>query len=979
MNTQLRAWCIGTLEATVLLAVAVVPVLVNFYSFRVFELDKAALLLCLMTLAALAGLIALIEARPPGLGAVLRQPLVAATLLLAVATAVSTAASVVPRVSFFGSHARAQGLLALAAVLVLFFAASAVAGEAQRRGRMVAVLILGSVPVATMAIVQALGITVVPGEVESASRAFGTLSNPIFLGAYLMLLGPLTLARALAAVRDHRPVVFTGTVLVAALQVLGLLVSGSRGPLVGWVTAVLVFVLAGAIAARRRAVAWGAVGLGAAAMAFLVAFNLPSSPLAPLRELPVVGRFGQLADAAGGSEAVRLRIWGSVDQLVRELPAKQPLRLLVGYGPEGLKYGLLPYAQTAVAGPGQADRLVDRAHNVLLDALVMTGLPGALALLLVYGAWLLTAAATLGLAGGRRERRSLALLLAAGAAVGAATWLVWPLLAGALTLLGLVGGLLVFLVWALLRRRDDATEVDLLALALLATGAGAVAEAAFGIQTGVTQVVFWALAGLLVAIALGPSPPATAAARATGRQPAVPRDRRSAAGETAITFTWSPGGAALGVVAGAMMSLLAYSFLIHGTARLPATLPVTLLLVAVTWLAAALAASDAGEGLSSALGVSLLTLLLYLALRALTLALSGDAAVLFAVTAMWLLGVALLAGYWLAPRLTRAPFWSGPVGILYPLLALGAVTIAFLWGVQPVQADIYFQSALANFDAAIQADDTERFHAADGLFQRAVARNPREDLYHLLWGERYTRLGTAASGDVESAARAFQMAQQEVGRAEALDPRMPYHTFNRGHVQLLFAQMLPPGQREPVAANAAAALQQSFDQLPFDAQVADELALAKLLQGDATGAIALLEYSRDTLDSTNPTTTSLLGRAYSVAGRTEEAKAALEQAVQSGTANPQDLVMLGDIARQNGELGTAISLYEQAVQGGVRDWVVLYNLGLLYGDNGDIARGLEAMTAAQQLAPPTEAARVQEALDALLRRGQAPPGSVVSP
>lgn len=68
-----------------------------------------------------------------------------------------------------------------------------------------AALIGGSVPVAAYALTQALGLVAVPGIVESKARVFGTLSNPIFLAAYLMLLVPLTVARLAAAVRAGRP------------------------------------------------------------------------------------------------------------------------------------------------------------------------------------------------------------------------------------------------------------------------------------------------------------------------------------------------------------------------------------------------------------------------------------------------------------------------------------------------------------------------------------------------------------------------------------------------------------------------------------------------------------------------------------------------------------------------------------------------------------------------------------------------------
>ena len=97
----------------------------------------------------------------------------------------------------------------------------------------------------------------------------------------------------------------------------------------------------------------------------------------------------------------------------------EPGRLATGHGPEALKYALLPYAGPNIAGRAQADRLADRSHNVLLDALVMTGVLGAVALLLFYGAWLFGALQALGLASARRDRLLLVGLLAVGTVAGA--------------------------------------------------------------------------------------------------------------------------------------------------------------------------------------------------------------------------------------------------------------------------------------------------------------------------------------------------------------------------------------------------------------------------------------------------------------------------------------------------------------------------------------------------------------------------------
>lgn len=1030
MNTKLQAWCAGAAEMAVVLTAVAVPVFVNFYGFRVFDLGKAAILITLALVIAVVGLIALIEGAAEGTGeprAFVRafgRPLVAAALLLALITAIATATSILPRLSFFGSGERMMGLVTALSTLLLFGAVAWLARDPARRGRIVGMLIAASVPVSIFAVTQWLGLEVVPGEVESANRAFGTIANPIFLGAYLMLLWPLTLSRIVQAAQGNRPGPFVGYCIVAAIQLAGLIVSDSRGPLAGWAVGLFFLLLAGGIASGRRWLGWAAVGAAAAGLIFVAVFNLPNSPLEPLRAAPVIGRFGRLAETSSGSEAARIRIWRSVDKML----AAEPARLATGRGPETLKHALIPYAETYVSGRGQANRLVDRAHNVLLDALATTGIPGALALLLVYGAWLWTAAVAARLAPARSDRRLLALLLLVGTGLGLGTWLFAPLYAGAATFLGLLAGLAAYLFLALLSHgrsaggdedRDAAKPVAQaatasrasgatmegsadsavrraaesrgLGVALLAVGAAAVAEAAFGIQTVVTETVFWALAGLVVALGAGDRVAAVAArAGAAVRQ----RSREDAAAEAdsgGVTITWSNAGAALGLVTGTAMGLVIYDFILFGTAPLADTLPAVGLLCVATLLAGLLVATDVGESRVACLIMAIVAFIFYIALRGTTWVLAQDASWVYAVTLLWLAVLAPLGGLWLRGTVApNAPAAAGPVAILYPVLALPAIALIWLVAVQPVRADIYIQSAIANFDAGLQTDDATLVANGEELFKRATALNPTEDGYYLLWGERFTQVGVAAA-DVAAAAQAFQRAQDLVRTAESLDPLMPYHAFNRGQLQLSFAQKLPPGSKESLdaAANAVVALQSVFDKAPYDPQVAGELALAKLVAGDIPGAIQLLEFSRDTLDPRNSKTYRLLGQAYYAADEPDQAQAALQQALEldAGAGGAQEraatALTLAEIARQRGDHATAIKYYEEVLAAGAGDWRVLFNLGLVYRDQGTLDKALAAITQVQSVAPQDEAtqAQIQAALDSVLvKQGVLPvPGATGGP
>lgn len=954
-RTQLSAWSHGVLEAAALLAVVSVPVFVNFYAFRVFEQSKAALLVSLALVAALAGLVALLErGGPRGLGASLRHPLVVAAIVLWAATLLATITSIARPVSLVGSLERAQGLLSLTAALVLFAAVAAVARESERRERIVSALVAGTVPVAVYALAQAAGVEMVAGTVESAARVFGTLSNPIFLGAYLMLVLPLTLVRAGAAFGAGA--IFRGGAVsaIALLQVAALLLTASRGPLLGLIAGGGLMLFAWA-ATRGRRPALVVAGLGLVVVLFLGALAVPSGPLTALRDAPVVGRLAQVSETAVGSQAARLRIWTSANRLV----GSEPARLVTGYGPETLVYAILPVAEPNMGGRAQADRLVDRAHNVLLDAVLMTGVVGAVGLLLVFGGWLYTAIVGLGLAGPAADRRLLAALTALGTLLGLAAALVpaVSVAAAALALLGMVGGAAAYVLLAALRGRFPPVPADPLLLGLLGAGAAAIVEGAFGIRTVTTEVVFWTMAGLLVAASVAPRAP-----RAAAEAP------RAAPGE--LVIAWSSGGAAFGLVMGGALGLLLYGFVVQGQPPMPNAMGVLGLLLLAGWVGTMVTAADAGESAAAAGIVSAFTLVAYAVVRWLTLTITGDVVALFSVTLLWLVAIALLAGTWLRTRAGKLPVASGPAAIVYPIAAIAAVAGIAVLAVRPVQADMLFQSAVANFNAGLETDDPNRIQLANALFDRAVAANPREAGYHSRWSELYTIVGSSAP-DVMTAAGWFSRAQQEAARAEELEPLMPYHVYNRGHLQLVFAQMQPEGEREATAANAEAALAEAFEQAPSDPQVATELALARLLQGKAEGAVPLLEYVRDQLDPDNPAIWQLLATAYAAAGRMADAEAALSEAAAGGSVTPQTFVALGDLARRNEDLSAAIQWYERALETGPVSWAVIYNLGLMYRDIGDRDKALEVLSAAAQQAPSEdERLRAQDALESLLLGGE---------
>lgn len=179
--------------------------------------------------------------------------------------------------------------------------------------------------------------------------------------------------------------------LVSA-QVLVVLMSAARGPLLGMLFGLCVAGLA--LLACRRAwktflVTAATVGVLLVALALL---NVPRSPLAPFARVGVLERLSHLSDVRRGTPVwFRLQVWGGIlsgwgRQIRGEevIPETRPwVRSALGYG---LETQLLTLDQLSLPAVGvfetqgegwRGQYLVDRAHNALLDELVTGGLVGA--------------------------------------------------------------------------------------------------------------------------------------------------------------------------------------------------------------------------------------------------------------------------------------------------------------------------------------------------------------------------------------------------------------------------------------------------------------------------------------------------------------------------------------------------------------------------------------------------------------------------
>ena len=307
---------------------------------------------------------------------------------------------------------------------------------------------------------------------DVTARVASNMGNAIFVGAFIIMVIPLTAARLLLAWREMldgqsarvkwllsavlvlalalelvawisrglgrglglgalmiTAFVFLGILLrrpaapfiraacykfLLSVQLMCLIYSQSRGPLLGFIVAVVFLALLYVTIRRWRAAVWAWMVGGMMVLAFLVVFNLPGTPLQALRDAPYIGRLGRLLETSDGTGKVRLLIWKGAVQLIRA----HPLRTLVGYGPETMYVAYNKYYPAELAHYESRNASPDRSHNETLDAFVITGLLGFLAYLFIFASVFYYALKWLGLIQGGKDKLTFWVVLFSGSILG---------------------------------------------------------------------------------------------------------------------------------------------------------------------------------------------------------------------------------------------------------------------------------------------------------------------------------------------------------------------------------------------------------------------------------------------------------------------------------------------------------------------------------------------------------------------------------
>jgi len=827
-------------EAAWLLALITVPIYFNIYSSRSFEPDKVALV------TVLAGVIAAAWLAKAVAGGALWPPrgraggsyrsgvaLLAAGVAFLAAATLATALSVSPLRSWNGSFFRQQGLATLLAYLVLALAIAAHLRSIDQWRRLALAITLGSLPVCAYAVVQRLGLDTI-GPTDDELRVSSTLGNPIFLGGYLLMALLVTVCAATRRLPGGRHAVRRlGLASVALLQLATLVLSQSRGPLLGLGAGVFVLLLAGAVSVRGgrslpvrgRHRGWMlVVAAGAATLALLILVAVPGSPLAGLRRLPLAGRLAGALDPTAPTARVRLLIWRGVVVLTTGAPPLRgaggeadPLhraRLLIGHGLDCFDLAFNQVYPHELGTVEPRDSIPDRAHSETFDVLIGAGVAGLVAwlALLAWGLAVGTSWAVCGESGGGAAVRTLAAALAGAGVAGAVTVAIGRAdLAGPLVPAGLLAGVCTGMVRAGLRAGapSPAAPVRELTLAVSAAVAGHFTEVSVGIPVTASRLLFWCLLGALIAAGLRRLEPGeNEGAAGSGAEGERAREAVLAAllagvalGASAYTLMDRPATDAMRALVAGVPESLGAGLRAAGSA-VPVLVIGALAATVTLWAHAAGGRSSRGARLA-VLGAALLPVVALAALKSQRLAataalqrlgagnarisehVAGHAGVFCGATVALVLVTAMLL-----IRGERAR--SAHRTALAPLAAVAALLLAFVAivttlvarrALAPIRADTFAKHAAALIEA-------ERPLEALRLLATASWLAPAEPSLLTLVA-RATVLASRAPLSPAGRRAAVEAGERALELAARLQPLDPDHAINLGRVLTAAAALAP--------------------------------------------------------------------------------------------------------------------------------------------------------------------------------------------
>ena len=397
------------LEATWLAVVFLIPLFFNPLSHQAYYLNKV-LLLQLLVFAMLAFILADWIKGSSGLQWlswqwIKQSPLRLAIIVFGMLAALSTALSITPAISFWGSWSRGAGLLTLICWILFFLIVAQSLRNRKQLYRIIYALLLSSAIVAFLGILQYYFPQAMQHFFSTAitNRVASTIGNALSLSAFLAMVIPLNLAFIIKSwskrEEGRNGLTLVALCLLLVLQLWCLWLAQYAATILLFLMAPIIFIALLGIVKKNRYI------LSVGAIFILVLVIIAASLVAPLlltdddtaelesKDLTTVLSPEELLSISLGS--YRVEYWKSAVDIVIKTPeiallddSLNPLRSLIGYGPETF---IIPFQSTFPEGLKSSythvSLLVDRPHNhylYLATTIGILGLAAFIAILVVF-------------------------------------------------------------------------------------------------------------------------------------------------------------------------------------------------------------------------------------------------------------------------------------------------------------------------------------------------------------------------------------------------------------------------------------------------------------------------------------------------------------------------------------------------------------------------------------------------------------------
>jgi len=792
------------------------------------------------------------------------------------------------------------------------------------------------------------------------------------------------------AVGPHLLGVLYGFVLV--IQLICIFFTNSRGPWIGLVVGLFVFVF---ILAVRRRITWLWAGAAAAALSgilFLAMLNIPDSPLASLRQVPYVGRLGQIFETETGTGKVRVLIWeGVIDLISPHEPIGLPpdgldglnaIRWLVGYGPESMFVAYNRFYPPDLAHYEARNASPDRAHNETFDALAMTGWAGFVSYMILFGSLFYYGLKWLGFAADRTQRAVYVILWILGGlvfAVGArlldGSWR----FSGVALAVGITFGFLVYLVIhaLVLSSKREAPEIsardEILLIALFSAIVAHFIEIHFGIAIAATRTYFWVYCALLVVTGLSmwvpdrqapvaePTSEQAAGSRSSRRGRRRRRPERPGEWSTRLRPLWKASGnfVVLGILMGLVMATLGYDHVTGGFDVSAGGFAVPWLL-ALTWLAGGAiimfegrrgSQEDVGAGIAvPLLTYVLLSLVIFFVYTSVHYSIVNYEPVIGSVADLLdysrllsntilvyygaVFAVIFLLGFSLAGRSgPSSSLGHWPSMVALPLLVIVASVLIVTVNANIVRADTHYKQGL-------NWDDAQQWDASVALYEESIRLAPEQDWYYLF----------LARGILE-----------KIKSIESDEGRISFEPQGIDDFLHLSVQEVASLDRDSLFRSGYQVLTRAKDLNLLNTDHSANLGRMYRIWAEYSGAPEEIQerweeavrYYQDatTLSPHNAQLFNEWGLVYFIVGEYEEAIEKYQRSLELDAEYAETYVLLGDAAALSGDTDAAAQAYTKALEIQPRQVKPHLQLCAFLGQEGELEQAAEHCQKAISLSP----------------------------